>query len=52
MGKNLGGGVLELFFDGLLTITYGGKLLYFRIWCDHSVRSVHIIIITAWFTAP
>ena len=28
----------------ILTVTYGGELLYRRIWCDHSVQSVHIIV--------
>ena len=34
----------------ILTVTYGGELLYFRIWHDHSSRSAHIII-TVWFTS-
>ena len=33
----------------MLTITYGGELLYLPIWRDHSALSAYIIV-TAWFT--
>ena len=36
--------------QAILTVTYGGELLYLQIWRDHSAWSVHIIV-TAWFTA-
>ena len=34
----------------ILTVTYGGELLYLRNWRDHSARSVHVVV-TAWFIA-
>ena len=33
----------------ILKVTYGGKLLYLRIWRNHSARFAHIIV-TACFT--
>ena len=50
-------GQLGLFFcwplcygvAAILTVTYGGELLYLRIWHDHSARSAHIIV-SVWFT--
>ena len=34
----------------ILTIVYGGELLYLWIWCNHLAWSAHIIV-TPWFTA-
>ena len=32
----------------ILTITYGGELLYLWIWLDHSAQSARIIIATSF----
>ena len=41
--------VLTLWGGAILTVTYGGELLYLWIWRDHSAWYSHIIV-TAWFT--
>ena len=56
--RNLNGGIGSLFDPCvnavgrpvILTVTYGGELLYLRIWRDHSARSAHNIV-AACFTA-
>ena len=48
--RNLKGGIGSLIDPlcygaaAILPLTYGGELLYLRIWCDHSARSAHIIV--------